>query len=209
MAIGLLLPQSWNASQLMSLLPNTIMRIMKLRGELLALELEIGAAKPAHPHLSIGGSMTTPIDVLRTADLFAGLDIEQIQALADLGEKRTFQRGDIIVREEEAGDEFFIVLSGQVKVGCLGAADGPTLVLLGAGQGFGEISMLDSGPRSATISCVSESAEVLIIHGKLLLDYCDREHLIGYRIMYNLARDLAFKLRHRNISLQQREECES
>ena len=150
--------------------------------------------------------MTTPIDVLRTADLFAGLSIEQIQALADLGEKRTYQRDDIIVREDEAGDEFFIVLSGQVKVGCLGAPDGPTLVLLGAGQGFGEISMLDSGPRSATITCISDSAELLILHGGPLLAYCERDPLTGYRIMYNLARDLAFKLRHRNITLASGEE---
>lgn len=150
--------------------------------------------------------MTTPVDVLRTADLFAGLSVDQIQDIAALGTSRTYQRGDIIVKEDETGDELYIVLEGQVQVVSSGAADGPTLVLLGAGQGFGEISMLDSGPRSATISCASNTAEVLIVHGAPLLAHCEKEHLIGYRIMYNLARDLAFKLRHRNISLHQREE---
>lgn len=150
--------------------------------------------------------MTTPIEVLRTADLFAGLTLEQIKAVAALGESQTFQRGDIIVREDEAGDEMYIVLAGQVEVACTTAACYPPLVLLGAGQGFGEMSMLDSGPRSATIACISETAEILIIRGAPLLAYCEQENLVGYRIMYNLARDLAFKLRHRNISLQQREE---
>ncbi len=153
--------------------------------------------------------MTTPIEVLRTADLFAGLTLEQIAAVAALGQTRTFRRGEIIVREETAGDELYIVLAGQVEVACTAATCYPPLVLLGAGQGFGEMSMLDSGPRSATIACVTETAEILIIRGAPLLQLSEQEPLIGYRIMYNLARDLAFKLRHRNISLQQTEECAS
>lgn len=153
--------------------------------------------------------MTTPIEVLRTADLFAGLTLEQIAAVAALGETRTFRRGEIIVREEDAGDELYIVLAGQVEVACTAAACYPPLVLLGVGQGFGEMSMLDSGPRSATIACVTETAEILILRGAPLLQLSEQEPLIGYRIMYNLARDLAFKLRHRNISLQQTEECAS
>lgn len=150
--------------------------------------------------------MSVPVDVLRTADLFAGLTNEQIEALAALGERRTFQCGDVIVREKDAGDELYITLSGQVEVSCTGDIGGTTLVLLGAGQGFGEISVLDSGPRSATITCVSDSAELLILHGGPLLAYCERDPLTGYRIMYNLARDLAFKLRHRNITLAGGEE---
>lgn len=149
--------------------------------------------------------MTTPIEVLRTADLFAGLTLEQIAAVAALGETRTFRRGEIIVREEDAGDELYIVLTGQVEVACAAAVCYPPLVLLGAGQGFGEMSMLDSGPRSATIACITNTAEILILRGAPLLALSEREPSIGYRIMVNLARDLAFKLRHRNISLLEHE----
>lgn len=151
--------------------------------------------------------MTTSIEVLRTADLFAGLTLEQIAAVTALGETRTFRRGEVIVREEEQGDEFYIVLSGQVEVACSGGSCYPPLVLLGAGQGFGEMSMLDSGPRSATIRCVTETAEILVLQGAPLLALSEEDPQIGYRIMYNLARDLAFKLRHRNISLQESKEC--
>lgn len=150
--------------------------------------------------------MKTLMDVLRTADLFAGLSTDQIQAIAELGETKTYQRSDVIMKEEEPGDELCIVLAGQVEVRCTTANDGPSLVLLGPGQGFGEISMLDSGPRSATITCASETADVLILHGRLLLAHCEQECHVGYQIMTNLARDLAFKLRHRNLSLQQCEE---
>lgn len=150
--------------------------------------------------------MATLVEVLRTADLFAGLSADQIQAIAALGKTVTFERGDVIMKEADLGDELCIVLAGQVEVGCTTATDGPTLVLLGPGQGFGEMSMLDSGPRSATITCASNTADVLILHGGLLLAHCEQERLVGYQIMYNLARDLAFKLRHRNLSLQQCEE---
>ena len=146
--------------------------------------------------------MNTPVDVLKTADLFTGLTQEQIATITDLGERHTYHKHDLIICAGEWDDAFYIVLSGQVEVISEEAQGAPTLVVLGTGQGFGEMAVLDAGPRSATIRCVSERAEVFAIAGRRLLQLCRQESDIGQHLMYNLARDLAFKLRHRNLALQ-------
>ncbi len=145
---------------------------------------------------------TIPIDSLRQADLFAGLTEEQIETLATLGERKTFHKGAVLMRAGEPGNNLCIVLEGAVEVyGADELTDAPGLVMLGEGQGFGEMSVIDAGARSATIRCATPEATLLVLNGPELLDFCKRECCIGVQIMTNLARDLAFKLRHRNLAL--------
>ncbi|MGC9400346.1 MAG: cyclic nucleotide-binding domain-containing protein [Anaerolineae bacterium] len=138
-------------------------------------------------------------DVLSTADLLLGLNEEEAAALISLGKRRTYRKGDQIMKAGERGRELCIVLRGQVEVLEETASGESTLVILGAGQSVGEMAILDAGPRSATVRCVTEEATLLCIPGDALLDFCGRTCSVGYRLMYNLARDLAFKLRHRNL----------
>ncbi len=143
--------------------------------------------------------MRKPDDVLNTADLLCGLNDEESAALIARGERRKYRRGRTIMEIGETGGDLCVVLRGQVEVV---RQDGPQedmLVVLGAGQGFGEMAILDAGPRSATVRCVSEEAELWCIPGKVLLAFCKNTPSVGYQLMYNLARDLAFKLRHRNL----------
>jgi CRP-like cAMP-binding protein len=74
------------------------------------------------------------------------------------------------------------------------------LVTLGEGQITGEISLVDQGPRSATVAAGTEPTTVQIIDRKDLETICLETPSIGYIIMRNIAIDLAFKLRHRNIN---------
>ncbi len=147
--------------------------------------------------------MSIPTEVLKAADLLAGLTPEQAEIVAALGKRQTYHKDDVIMHAGEAGNELCIVLKGQTEV-VTGEEipDSPASVFLGEGQGFGEMSVLDAGPRSATIHCASDEAEILIIPGKALLEFCGRDRTIGYQLMYNIARDLAFKLRIRNLALQ-------
>jgi len=147
--------------------------------------------------------MSIPIEVLQTADLMAGLTRAQTEAVAKLGKRRTYQRGDVIMKAGKPGNELCIVLKGQIEIVTGQEHKGsPSSVLLGAGQGFGEMSVLDAGPRSASVYCASPQAEILIIPGEPLLDFCEQDRIVGYQLIYNLARDLAFKLRVRNLTLQ-------
>ncbi len=153
--------------------------------------------------------MEIPNDVLSTTDLLFGLNEEEAAALIALGERRKYRRGDRVMKKGETGKDLCVVLRGQVEV--LQETDNreTILVVLGAGQGFGEMAFLDAGPRSATVRCVSEEADLLCIPGEALLDFCKHTRSIGFQLMYNLARDLAFKLRHRNLPRTPRSEVTS
>jgi CRP-like cAMP-binding protein len=138
-------------------------------------------------------------DVLTTADLLFGLNDEEAAALVALGERRKYKRGDIIMESGETGGDLCVILRGQVEVVREEGTREDVLVVLGSGQGFGEMAILDAGPRSATVRCVSEESNLLCIPGDALLKFCRRTPSVGYQLMYNLARDVAFKLRHRNL----------
>ncbi len=140
--------------------------------------------------------MSVKFEVLSHTDLFIGLSEEQALNLAACGKEELYHQDEIIMQRGERGESLCIVLTGQIKVEPEAGYD---LVILGAGQGFGEMSLLDAGPRSATIRCATPEAELLCIPGPAILAFCEEHCCAGYQIMYNLARDLTFKLRHRNL----------
>lgn len=138
--------------------------------------------------------------VLHTMDLFTGLQEEQLTALAAVGKSFVFHRGDIILRMGEQSTAVYIVLKGQVEVVSELAENTTSLIILGTGQSFGEMALLDAGPRSATIRCLSPEATLLTFDRDDLLEFWNRECRVGYQMIFNIARDLAFKLRIRNLT---------
>jgi CRP-like cAMP-binding protein len=78
------------------------------------------------------------------------------------------------------------------------------IVELGPGQSFGEMALIDRGVRSATVRCVQDGTSLYVIPRQALLALCDRDPQIGYMLMRNIASDLSFKLRHRNLQVQLR-----
>jgi CRP/FNR family transcriptional regulator, cyclic AMP receptor protein len=108
-------------------------------------------------------------DVLREAPLFRELDDEAAAALrASLTETR-LRRGEVLFREGDSGDKLFIVTEGKVKLG-KSSSDGREnlLAILGPGQMFGELSLFDPGPRSATVTAVTDCVMQSLSHDELL-----------------------------------------
>lgn len=138
--------------------------------------------------------------VLRSTELFAGLNEEQLTALAAIGKYSVFRRRDVILQEGEQSTDVYVVLAGQVEVVTELSEDTTSLIILGAGQSFGEMALLDAGPRSATIRCISSEATLLTFSREDLLAFWERECRVGYQMVLNIARDLAFKLRIRNLT---------
>jgi CRP-like cAMP-binding protein len=99
-----------------------------------------------------------PIDVLRRVPLFESLSEADLQSFAELVRERSYPRGSVIVFEEDPGDALYVVAAGQVKV-VLVAEDGREVILsvLGPGTFFGEMAILDEGPRSAHVIAMEES----------------------------------------------------
>ncbi|MBL8947834.1 MAG: cyclic nucleotide-binding domain-containing protein, partial [Myxococcales bacterium] len=96
--------------------------------------------------------------MLKGTPLFAGVAAEDLSSIARLAEERSFAAGERIVTEGELGDELYIIMSGSVAI----TRGGEPVSTLMPGEAFGEISVLDAGPRTATAAALVET-EVLAI----------------------------------------------
>ncbi|WZH52012.1 MAG: Crp/Fnr family transcriptional regulator [Nocardioides alkalitolerans] len=110
------------------------------------------------------------IDVLRQAPLFSALDDDSIESLVSSLAETRLRRGEVLFHEGDSGDKLYVVLEGKVKLGRT-SADGREnlLAILGPGQMFGELSLFDPGPRSATVTAVTESTFASLSHEDLQL----------------------------------------
>jgi CRP/FNR family transcriptional regulator, cyclic AMP receptor protein len=108
-------------------------------------------------------------DVLRQAPLFSGLDDEAATALRSSMAETRLRRGEVLFHEGDSGDRLYIVLDGKVKLG-RSSSDGREnlLAVMGPGSMFGELSLFDPGPRSATVTAVTDAAFVSLSHEDLL-----------------------------------------
>jgi CRP-like cAMP-binding protein len=98
------------------------------------------------------------IEILRRVPLFESLSEPDLQSFAELVRERSYPKGSVIVFEDDPGDALYVVAAGQVKV-VLVAEDGREVILsvLGPGNFFGEMAILDEGPRSAHVIAMEES----------------------------------------------------
>jgi CRP-like cAMP-binding protein len=140
--------------------------------------------------------------VLRGVMLFAGLSDEELDAVAALCNERRLNRGDILAEQGSPGDEFYIVTDGFMEISIQGEDESSrVLVNLGGGQIIGEMSLIDQGPRSATVRAISDPAVVQVIRRDDFDALCEKNTRIGYVVMKDIAADLSFKLRHRNLTI--------
>ena len=96
--------------------------------------------------------MSSPEDVLQASPLLLGLSAEELEVLLGIAELRTYGAGELIVEEGTASDCLFILRQGAVQVEKgMGAAPVVLAVLQDNGDFFGEMSLIDIMPRSATI----------------------------------------------------------
>ena len=126
-------------------------------------------------------------DVLRQAPLFGALDDEAATALrASMSEVR-LHRGEVLFHEGDSGDRLYIVTDGKVKLGRT-SSDGREnlLAILGPGQMFGELSLFDPGPRSATVTAVTDTSFVSLSHEDLLR-WLDGRPMVARGLLAQLA----------------------
>ncbi len=107
-------------------------------------------------------------DVLRRAPLFAALDDEAATALRASMAETTLERGDSLFREGEPGDRLYVVTEGKIKLGRTSTDGRENLVaVLGPGEMFGELSLFDPGPRTATATALTEARLLGLGHDDL------------------------------------------
>jgi CRP-like cAMP-binding protein len=105
----------------------------------------------------------TIANFLATVPLFKSLDAEELGRFAEFVREKTYPKGSVILFEDDPGDALFVVRSGRVKVVLL-AEDGREVILslLGVGEYFGELSLIDDQPRSAHVIAMEESTLLVL-----------------------------------------------
>jgi len=103
------------------------------------------------------------IQILQQASLFSELNLQELNAIAAIIKIKREGRQSLIVQEGERGDRMFIILKGSVKVSYY-TQDGREVILslLEKGEMFGEMSLLDAQPRSATVTTLEETEMAMI-----------------------------------------------
>ena len=103
-------------------------------------------------------------ELLQTVPLFSELSEEALTSLSRVAARRRYPKDTVVFFENEEGDTLFMILEGRIKVTILGD-DGREIILtmLGPGDLFGEMALLDNEPRSATAIAVEET-ELLSLH---------------------------------------------
>ncbi len=151
------------------------------------------------------------IVVLKQADIFYEFTNTQLELVSSITEERTYEPNEIIFEENTPGDELSVIADGEVAIqvnpSLLGKKDAnlkaQTIATLRRGQSFGEVSLVDEGLRSARARATEEGTRLVVIPRGKLMRLCDSYPQLGYRLMRNLAADLAMKIR--NTDLQVRE----
>ena len=133
--------------------------------------------------------------ILQGVPVFAGLGDAALSLLANAAEEAVFRAGEVIVREGEPGNRMYIIRSGKVEVvKHLSEPHETILAVLGAKDFVGEMSIVDSVVRSASIRAV-EDTTLYSLKGidlyRLFKKYPEQYAIV----ILNIARDLARRLR--------------
>ncbi len=153
-----------------------------------------------------------PINVLEQADIFYGLNREQLQAIADICEVVDYDAGTVIFDENTPSEEMYVIAAGEVEIRVDPAMLGvemsesirpTTIATLYPGQTFGEMTLVDRGLRSASARCAMFNTKVLIIKQRDLLALCERDYELGYKLMRNVAADLALRIRSTDLLMRE------
>jgi CRP-like cAMP-binding protein len=150
--------------------------------------------------------MSNVVDHLRRVEVFSGLSDDELLQVASTCKGRRQPAGATVFQEGDDGDEMMVILDGCVRVSInTRLSDGTmapsTINMLYTGQSFGEMVLLGGATRSATVTCV-DPCTLLVIKEREFAALCERNPRIGYRVMRNMASDLAYKLRSSNLLLR-------
>jgi hypothetical protein len=128
-------------------------------------------------------------DVLANMPLFSRLTERELLRVMQAVEVRIHQDGDVVIREGDKGDELFIVLDGKVAV----SRGTQVLTHLGPGEHVGEMALIRSVPRSATVSAVG-AAELIAIRRADFFEILRKEHEVAVKMLWQFLGVFADRL---------------
>ncbi|MBU0517537.1 Crp/Fnr family transcriptional regulator [bacterium] len=124
---------------------------------------------------------------LRTVPLFEGLDDESLVSLDSLLTVKPYRKNNLIIFEDDRGLNLFIINKGRVKISQISEEGGEViLAILGDGEFFGELSVIDGLSRSATVTALDE-VELLVMNREEFLAALGKYPQISIYLLRELA----------------------
>ena len=128
---------------------------------------------------------STLTESLERVPLFSGLDRSELEMLGRMVKEQPYRAGDLIVEVGAGGLGLFIIKEGKVSV----VKNGRVVAELGPGQFFGEIAVLDGGPRTADVRAVTDTVCMTLVSWEvkqLLMDNA----VVAYKMLQELIKRL-------------------
>lgn len=147
---------------------------------------------------------------LRQADIFYDLTLTQLELIASICVERSYNAGDLVFEENSSGSDLYVIAEGavdiQINPSLVGKDDRSapySVAHLRRGQSFGEVALVDEGLRSAGAVAAEDNTVLLAIPRDKLMMICNAYSQLGYRVMRNLAADLAMKMRSTDMRVRE------
>lgn len=130
------------------------------------------------------------IDRLATIPLFTGLRRRELDKIARLCTEIRIPAGRVLCREGEIGHEFFVLEQGAAEV----TVGGTPVATVGPGDFFGELALLDAGPRNATVTAKDE-VSVLVLSQQEFQALLEEEPIVAVRMLPAIGQRLRNRVR--------------
>ena len=125
---------------------------------------------------------------LSRVPLFSGLSAKDLQAIASTAEERSAGTGEVLTREGDPGDEFFVISDGSVAI----TSEGRHLRTLGPGDYLGEIALVFGGTRTATAT-VEQPTSLFVVGKDSFLDMMKRQPRIEDKILTTVSERMRYR----------------
>lgn len=132
--------------------------------------------------LAAMASKKAHVEHLRNVPLFQSCSQKDLEKIAKAGDEVSMPAGSLIVDQGQTGREAFVILEGSVTV----RRNGKKISSMGPGNIVGELSLLDHGPRTATVTCDTDCTFLLLDQRKFLA-VIDDVPAIGHKLLASLA----------------------
>lgn len=145
----------------------------------------IGGSRPTSPRRADRPLGRRGADLLAQVPLFEGLSRRHLKQIAEHADEISFREDETIIEADQPGGTFFVIVEGEVKV----VRGNRVVARAGPGEFFGEISLLDGGPRTASVVAATPVVAVRLF--KASFDkVVTREPKVAAKILAVVARRL-------------------
>ncbi|HUH06085.1 MAG TPA: cyclic nucleotide-binding domain-containing protein [Kofleriaceae bacterium] len=157
-----------------------------------------GASKKKRVPGTVEVEGKTTEQILAQIDIFAGLPVVHLRRLVEIGVEEEYKYNQNVFAEGDVGDKFYLILNGAVRISRIVPGMGEeALAVLRPGAYFGEMSLIEDAPRSAT-AIAHEKSRLFMVNRRDLEDLLFVDRDLAYELLWNFVRTLSGRLRATN-----------